>query len=189
MGCNNRAYHISTDNSITTWKDIIGDPKRNKVMAEILRDILKKVDKEEGKCLIPVEELARLRTLYNYDDTYVQAQIRNIQELLDSLNVAGMRQQIYSLELALYDVDQELKAHDQRISTLERKIDNIPSTGNIPTKVSQLQNDVPYAKESDIPTKVSQLANDEGYVDNVEAGHIAGTTISELNGDVFVEED
>ena len=72
---------------------------------------------------------------------------------------------------------------------MERKIDDIPSTGNIPTKVSQLQNDVPYAKESDIPTKVSQLANDEGYVDNVEAGHIAGTTISELNGVVFVEED
>lgn len=158
-------------------------------MAEILRDILKKVDKEDGKCLIPVEELARLRTLYNYDDTYIQAQIRNVQELLDRLNVEGIRQQIYSLELALYDVDQELKAHARRITTLERKVDNIPTTDDIPTKVSQLQNDVPYAKESDIPTKVSQLENDEGYVNDVEAGHIAGSTIYELNGVVFVEED
>ena len=189
MGCNNRTYHVSTDNSITTWKDIIGDPKKNRVMAEILRDILKKVDKEDGKCLIPVEELARLRTLYNYDDTYIQAQIRNIQELLDRLNIDGMRQQIYSLELALYDVDQGLRNHAQRIATLERKIDHIPTTDDIPTKVSQLENDVPYAKQSDVPTKVSQLENDAGYINEDECEVITGTTIVELNGVVFVEED
>ena len=62
MGTSNHhnSYHLTTDNTITTWQDIIGDAKKNKTMAQILRDILKKVDKEDGKCLIPVEELARL---------------------------------------------------------------------------------------------------------------------------------
>lgn len=189
MGCDKHAYHISTDNSITSWQDIIGDPKKNKKMAEILRDILKKVDKEDGKCLIPVDELIRLRTLYNYDDTYIQAQIRNIHELLDNLNVAGMRQQIYSLELALYDVEQDIKAHEQRLAALEWKVEHIPTTADIPTKVSQLQNDVPYAKKSEIPTMVSELDNDAGYVDGVECGYIASSTISNVGGVVFVEED
>ena len=101
MGTSNHhnSYHLTTDNTITTWQDIIGDAKKNKTMAQILRDILKKVDKEDGKCLIPVEELARLRTLYNYDDTKIQGQIRNIQEFLDNLDLQGLREQIYSLEI------------------------------------------------------------------------------------------
>ena len=44
----NNSYHLTTDNTITTWQDIIGDAKKNKTMAQILRDILKKVDKEDG---------------------------------------------------------------------------------------------------------------------------------------------
>lgn len=189
MGCDKHAYHVSTDNSITTWQDIIGDPKKNKEMAKLLRDILKKVDKEDGKCLIPVEELVRLRTLYNYDDTYIQGQIRNIQELLDNLNVDGLRQQIYSLELALYDLDQKVGAHEQRIAALEYKVEHIPTTADIPTKVSQLQNDVPYAKKSEVPTKVSELDNDAGFVNSEECELIAGSTMSEVGGVVFVVED
>lgn len=177
------------DNSITTWQDVIGDPKKNKVMAEILRDILKKVDHEPGKTLIPVEELVRLRTLYNYDDTYIQAQIKNIQELLDGLDLVGMRQQLYSLELALYDVNQTMKSHEDRLAKVEEKLDNIKAVTGVPTKLSELQNDIPYAKKSEVPTKISQLQNDAGYINDSECGMITGSTIVELNGVVFVEED
>lgn len=171
MSCNhNNSYHISTDNTITTWQDIIGNPKKNKVMAEILRDILKKVDSEEGKCLIPVEELARIRTLYNYDDTYIQAQIHNIQDFLDNLGMDAVRQQLYSLELALYDVNQDLEETKTRLSQLEEKVDDIIVSGAIPTKVSQLE-------------------NDKGYIDADECSDIALNTIITVNGIVFEIED
>lgn len=39
---------------------------------------------------------------------------------------------------------------------------------DIPTKVSQLENDANYAKQSEIPTKVSQLENDSDYATKSE---------------------
>lgn len=186
MSCNhNNSYHISTDNTITTWQDIIGDPKKNKTMAQILRDVLKKVDKEDGKCLIPVEELVRIRTLYNYDDTYVQAQIRNIQELLDNLDLPSMRSQIYSLEMAIYDVEQELEAQRRRMEEMQRQLDEAAKKTDIPTKVSQLSNDSGFITDADIPKKVSDLENDSEFVTKDEVP----TKVSDLQNDAgFVDQ-
>lgn len=50
---------------------------------------------------------------------------------------------------------------------------------NIPTKVSQLENDVHYITESQVPTKISQLANDMDYA---TVGQIP-TKVSQLNND------
>lgn len=207
--CNrNNSYHLSTDNTITTWQDIIGDAKKNKTMAQILRDILKKVDKEDGKCLIPVEELDRLRTLYNYDDTKIQGQIRNIQEFLDNLDLQGLREQIYSLEMKLFDIDQELEAQKRQMEELQKQIANAAKKEDIPSKVSQLtndagyltkatleipkklsefDNDVNFVTEQDIPKKVSDLQNDLGFVDEAQCEQIVDVKCESLNTITFDE--
>ena len=51
---------------------------------------------------------------------------------------------------------------------------------DIPTKVSQLVNDVPYAKKSELPKNVSELTNDEGFVTSTDIP----TKVSELANDV-----
>lgn len=162
------SYHISTDNSITTWQDIIGDAKKNNTMAKILRDILRKVDKEDDKCLIPVTELARLRTLYNYDDTKIQGQIKNIQELLEKLDLEALRKQIYSLEMTLFDIDQEIERSRQQIEQFQKQLDNV-------------------AMKQDIPTKVSQLENDAGYLDKEDCGDLIELKVDALNPLIYDE--
>ena len=210
MGTSNHhnSYHLTTDNTITTWQDIIGDAKKNKTMAQILRDILKKVDKEDDKCLIPVEERARLRTLYNYDDTKIQGQIRNIQEFLDNLDLQGLREQIYSLEITLFDIEQELEAQKRQMEELQRQIANAAKKEDIPTKVSQLDNDAEYLTKADVdipsklselendcrfvtdedmPKKVSELQNDLGFVNETECEQIVNVKIEDIHPIIFDE--
>ena len=155
------AYHISSNNSTVSWKDIIGDAKKNNTLAQILRDILKKVDKEDGKCLIPVTELARIRTLYNYDDTLIKDQIMSIQEFLDTLDLSGLREQIYSLEMALFDIQQELESRKQEATAIQDKLDSVATKEDIPTNISQLTNDADYVKpkvcEEIFDVKISEL--------------------------------
>lgn len=153
---------------MTSWKDIIGDVKKNPAMAQILRDILKKVDKEDDKCLIPISELERLRTLYNYDDTLIQAQINNIHSLLDGINATELRNQLYSLEMALFDVQQEVHAQNQKIAELQRKVDDAP-------------------KKEDIPTRVSQLDNDSGYVDKSGVIEVTDFELKSLGALIYEE--
>ena len=206
----NNSYHLTTDNTITTWQDIIGDAKKNKTMAQILRDILKKVDKEDGKCLIPIEELARLRTLYNYDDTKIQGQIKNIQEFLDNLDLQGLREQIYSLEMTLFDIEQELEAQKRQMEELQRQVANAAKKEDIPTKVSQLDNDAEYltradvdipsklseldndcgfVTEQDMPKKVSELQNDSGFINKAECEQVVSVKVEDLNLFTYDEEE
>lgn len=190
MNCNhNNSYHISTDNTITTWQDIIGDIKKNKAMAQLLRDVLKKVDKEDGKCLIPVDELMRLRDLHNYDDTEIKNQLQNIQELLDSLDLSGIRSQLYQIEMALYDVEQDVLDQRHRLEAMESKVDNVATKDDIPTKVSQLRNDAKYITKEDVPTKVSQLQNDREFVTAAECGQIVETAMEFINPLVYDDLD
>ena len=55
-----------------------------------------------------------------------------------------------------------------KLSQLENDSEFITSA-SIPTKVSQLENDKNYATTSQIPTKVSQLDNDESYLTSTTA--------------------
>ena len=55
-----------------------------------------------------------------------------------------------------------------KLSQLENDSEFITSA-SIPTKVSQLENDKSYATTSQIPTKVSQLDNDESYLTSTTA--------------------
>lgn len=43
-------------------------------------------------------------------------------------------------------------------------VDPLSSPTNVPTKVSQLENDTGYITEDDVPTKTSDLTNDSGYI-------------------------
>lgn len=55
-----------------------------------------------------------------------------------------------------------------KVSQLENDSEFITSA-SIPTKVSQLENDKNYATTSQIPTKISQLDNDESYLTSTTA--------------------
>lgn len=46
------------------------------------------------------------------------------------------------------------------------------SVADLPTKLSQLENDSNYAKTSDLPTKTSQLTNDSGFATINSSGHL-----------------
>ena len=57
------------------------------------------------------------------------------------------------------------------------------TSGDIPTKVSQLENDANYATRSEIPTRVSQLENDSNYATQSE---IPTTTSQLTNNSGFI---
>ena len=60
-----------------------------------------------------------------------------------------------------------------RLSQLENDV-GYATQQQIPTKFSQLADDVGYAKAAQIPTKVSQLENDAGYVRKNELSPTGG---------------
>lgn len=62
---------------------------------------------------------------------------------------------------------------------VENKPNDLASTSDIPTKVSQLNNDSQYVTTSEIPKKVSQLENDSKYVTSASIP----TKLSQLTND------
>lgn len=52
---------------------------------------------------------------------------------------------------------------------------------NVPTKVSQLQNDANYATQSELPTKTSELTNDSGFINSSEVSNIKVLTQAEYD--------
>lgn len=55
--------------------------------------------------------------------------------------------------------------------------DDVAKTEDIPTKISDLENDSSYAKTDDIPTKTSDLENDSGYQKKDQVTEITKNTI------------
>lgn len=52
---------------------------------------------------------------------------------------------------------------------------------DVPTKVSQLENDANYATQSEIPTTTSELTNDSGFINSSEVSNIKVLTQSEYD--------
>lgn len=52
---------------------------------------------------------------------------------------------------------------------------------DVPTKVSQLQNDSNYATQSELPTKTSELTNDSGFINSSEVSNIKVLTQAEYD--------
>ena len=52
---------------------------------------------------------------------------------------------------------------------------------DVPTKVSQLENDANYATQSEIPTTTSELINDRGFINSSEVSNIKVLTQAEYD--------
>ena len=52
---------------------------------------------------------------------------------------------------------------------------------DVPTKVSQLENDANYATQSEIPTITSELTNDSGFINSSEVSNIKVLTQAEYD--------
>ena len=52
---------------------------------------------------------------------------------------------------------------------------------DVPTKVSQLENDANYAAQSEIPTTTSELINDRGFINSSEVSNIKVLTQAEYD--------
>lgn len=52
---------------------------------------------------------------------------------------------------------------------------------DVPTKVSQLENDANYAAQSELPTKTSELTNDSGFINSSEVSNIKVLTQAEYD--------
>ena len=52
---------------------------------------------------------------------------------------------------------------------------------DVPTKVSQLENDANYAAQSEIPTTTSELTNNSGYINSSEVSNIKVLTQAEYD--------
>ena len=52
---------------------------------------------------------------------------------------------------------------------------------DVPTKVSQLENDSNYATKSEIPTTTSELTNDSGFINSSEVSNIKVLTQAEYD--------
>ena len=52
---------------------------------------------------------------------------------------------------------------------------------DVPTKVSQLENDANYAAQSEIPTTTSELTNDSGFINSSEVSNIKVLTQAEYD--------
>lgn len=76
-------------------------------------------------------------------------------------------------EVWLFNDDQFVSASDKQ------NWDNKASEADIPTKVSQLENDAHYISEANIPTKTSELENDSGFITEADVP----TKTSQLTND------
>ena len=52
---------------------------------------------------------------------------------------------------------------------------------DVPTKVSQLENDSNYATQSELPKKTSELTNDSGFINSSEVSNIKVLTQAEYD--------
>ena len=132
-----------------------------------------------GTCIIPAEILQTEGTIglgvYGYEV--------NGENLIKRYSPKPV---FFNVELGSYQLAQEavdpsadiiaqilaqLETLSNDISTIQGQIETINNTiptlalkSEIPTKVSELENDSHYATESQLPTKTSQLDNDSGFI-------------------------
>lgn len=84
-------------------------------------------------------------------------------------------------------VDMQNKANKDEIPTKVSELDNdvgYITTGDIPTKTSQLENDSGFITSASVPTKVSELDNDSGFITKDVNDLTNYTTTTVLNGTI-----
>ena len=132
------------------------------------QDISGKVDKVNGKSLISDDEIKRLSTLKNYDDTNIYLQLNDIESEINELKEGNI-----DIDLTNYVTKSELseKADKNELHSHNNKgvLDSITSD-----KITEWDNKSAFSgnyndltNKPTIPTKVSQLTNDEGYLTSI----------------------
>ena len=157
-------------------------------------DLDGKVDKVAGYSLISDAELTRLASVSNYDDTDIK---RDIDKKAD---INHQHDQYLTSIPSQYVTNTQLTAKGYATtSSVNASLSIYAKTSAIPTKISQLTDDVgyltsipseyiveselnivlaPYALIADIPTKVSQLDNDKGYLTSIPEEYITETELT-----------
>ena len=158
-------------------------------------DLDGKVDKVAGYSLISDAELTRLASVSNYDDTDIK---RDIDKKAD---INHQHDQYLTSIPSQYVTNTQLTAKGYATtSSVNASLSIYAKTSAIPTKISQLTDDVgyltsipseyiveselnivlaPYALIADIPTKVSQLDNDKGYLTSIPEEYITETELND----------
>ena len=72
---------------------------------------------------------------------------------------------------AITGLQDELDRIPTKVSDLENDLVFL-TEADIPTKVSDLENDLEFASISEVPTKVSQLENDSGFISEIPAEYV-----------------
>ena len=148
------------------------------------QDISGKVDKVDGKSLISDDEIERLATLKNYDDTNINLQLNDIESEINELKEGNINLSNYVTkdELSEKADKTELHSHNNK-SVLDGITSNKIIEWDNKSVFSGNYNDL--TNKPTIPTKVSQLTNDEGYLTSIPNDYI---TDSELNAKGYLTE-
>ena len=157
-------------------------------------DLDGKVDKMIGYSLISDAELIRLASVSNYDDTDIK------KDLNKKADINHQHDQYLTSIPSQYVTNTQLTAKGYATtSSVNATLSIYAKSSAIPTKISQLTDDVgylisipeeyvtdselnivlaPYALIADIPTKVGQLANDKGYLTSIPEEYVTETELN-----------
>lgn len=125
------------------------------------QDISGKVDKVKGKSLIADTEIERLKGVKNYDDTNIKTELAKkanstdvTKEISDKIAevVAGAPESFDTLK----EISDWISGHENDASAMNSAIKDNKSA------ITTLQTD--KANKTEIPTKVSELENDSSYL-------------------------
>ena len=121
------------------------------------QDISGKVDKVNGKSLISDDEIERLATLKNYDDTNINLQLNDIESELSS-KADKTELHSHSNKSVLDGITSNKITEWDNKSTFSGNYNDLTNKPTIPTKVSDLPNDSGYLTEhQDISGKVDKV--------------------------------
>lgn len=129
------------------------------------QDISGKVDKVNGKSLISDDEIERLSTLKNYDDTNIYLQLNDIENEINELKEGNI-----DIDLTNYVTKSELSSKADKTELHSHSNKNVLD-GITSDKIVEWDNKSAFSgnyndliNKPTIPTKVSELTNDEGYL-------------------------
>ena len=141
------------------------------------QDISGKVDKVDGKSLISDDEIERLSTLKNYDDSNIYLQLNDIESEINELKEGNINLSNYVTkdELSEKADKSELHSHSNK-----NVLDGITTS-----KVTEWNNKSTFdgnynslTNKPTMPTKTSQLTNDSGFITTVPSEYITETELN-----------
>ena len=133
------------------------EPFNYNVQGSISSNLGDKIEIEENLVQQLLEQIARLEEKVVTDDRDLTkfAKLTDLQTKVD--------REIGKSLISDTEIERLAQVDNYDDSGLRALINTKANQSDVPTKVSQLENDSNYATKSEIPTKVSQLENDSNY--------------------------